>query len=243
MPVSYNDQREISLQEMVDKFAKNAVVQMYTQLPCKITKYDPTNMIASIQPLTKQWVYNEDLKGGGAAFEMPEIREVTVAFERAGNLVMTWPVTVGDECLVEFMHKSSINAFKTGQVGEPLHLENGNPQDCIAVLRQFSLPKHIEVITPSEIAVELRTVDGMASISLNDDGTQSKVTVGGTTFTIIDGTVTIDGANLVVNGDISATGNISDGTRSMAGDRTIYNSHTHISNGAGNATNTTTQMQ
>lgn len=251
MAISYNDQREMTLKEVTGQFAKNAIVQMYTQLPCLITAYDAVNMIASIQPLTKQWIYNEDLNGGGSSFEMAEIRNVTVAFARASNLVMTWPVKVGDECLVEFMHKSSFNAIKTGQIGELLHLDNGNPQDSVAVLRQFSIPKHVEVVTPSETAVELRTVDGLSSISLNDDGTESKITIGATTLTIIDGTITINGANLVVDGDITSTngniaasaGNVSDQTRSMAGDRTIYNSHTHISNGAGNPTQPPAQPQ
>jgi hypothetical protein len=230
MGITYNDQRDISLKEMVGQFAKNAIVQMYTQLPCLITKYDEVNMIASIQPLTKQWIYDEDLKGGGSSFEMQEIREVSVAFPRAGNLVQTWPVQVGDECLVEFMHKSSVNAIKTGNIGELLHLDNGNIQDAIAVLKQFSLPKHQEVVTPSTTAGELRTVDGTASISLNDDGTQAQVKIGGTTFTVIDGTVTIDGANLVVSGNItSSNGSFAapngDLTTSIA---PSYNGHIHI---------------
>ncbi len=43
--------------------------------------------------------------------------------------------------------------------------------------------------------------------------------------------------------DVTATGEVSDSTRSMSADRTIYNSHTHVSNGNGNPTDPTTQTQ
>lgn len=243
MAISYNDQRDVSLKEVIGQYAKNAIVQMYTQLPCVITKYDAANQIASIQPLTKQWVFDEDLKGGGKIIEMPEIREVSIAFARSGNIVFTWPVQVGDECIVEFMHKSSVNAIKTGQIGELLHTDNGQIQDCVGVLKQFSIPKHQEVVSPSSSAAEIRTVDGNAKISISNDGNEVVINLGDTSLTINEGTITINNANLIVNGNISSNGEVSDQTRSMSGDRTIYNSHTHLSNGAGNQTNTTTQTQ
>ena len=44
--------------------------------------------------------------------------------------------------------------------------------------------------------------------------------------------VSIDTPSLTVTGNIGAEGNVSDGTRSMSGDRTIYNSHTHPETGS-----------
>jgi phage baseplate assembly protein V len=42
--------------------------------------------------------------------------------------------------------------------------------------------------------------------------------------------------NMSVQGDVAATGDVADGVRSMAGDRTIYNGHTHPENGTGGGT-------
>ena len=45
------------------------------------------------------------------------------------------------------------------------------------------------------------------------------------------GNVEIFAPKLLVHGDIEATGNIKDAVRTMAGDRTIYNGHTHPETG------------
>lgn len=61
------------------------------------------------------------------------------------------------------------------------------------------------------------------------------VTVNNATSVTINATdsVTLNTPTLTVNGDIVATGNVSDGVRSMAADREIYNAHT---NGDGTTT-------
>lgn len=72
------------------------------------------------------------------------------------------------------------------------------------------------------------------------DAKNTPVTVNNaTTVTINAGTeIVMNTPLLKVNGDIEATGNISDSVRSMAADRAIFNAHT---NGSGTTTPTPTQ--
>lgn len=71
-----------------------------------------------------------------------------------------------------------------------------------------------------------------ANIQLTAENT-FLITVGGTTITVVDGTVAINGANLTVSGnitsggDITAAGNVADqgGTKTMAGMRSTFNNH------------------
>lgn len=77
--------------------------------------------------------------------------------------------------------------------------------------------------------------------TIYEDGTTVKydrankkltVTIAGGDAEITCNTLTINGdivhvGNQSTTGDIAATGDVADGVRSMAGDRTIYNGHTH----------------
>lgn len=71
-----------------------------------------------------------------------------------------------------------------------------------------------------------------ANIQMTADNT-FLMTVGGTTITVVDGTISVDGADLSVSGnitsggDITAAGNVADqgGAKTMSGMRTQFNAH------------------
>lgn len=54
--------------------------------------------------------------------------------------------------------------------------------------------------------------------------------------------ITINSPEAKINGDLTVTGNVSDGSGSMAAMRTIYNSHTHTDSKGGQTTIPVTQM-
>lgn len=73
------------------------------------------------------------------------------------------------------------------------------------------------------------TVTSPGAVTLTTQAALSIAAAGGVAIT---GDVAIDGAltatgNAAIDGDVSAGGDVSDSTRSMAGDRNLYNQHQH----------------
>jgi len=242
---NYDQVRKKTLGDAISRISSNATKSMYTMLPGVIKEYDSTNGLATVQPLTMQWFYDSTVQGGGYAENMPEIREVPVCFDRSGNLVITKNVTVGDECLLYFAHKSSFGAYQTGEISLPYHLNNGDIEDAVALIKEFSIPKHNDIVSPSEDSLDIRTVDNNTVISIKNDGSSISLKVGGSTLTLEDGKLTIgvsevevNASDIKLNGDVTAntltaTTITADTVKTTAGIDLDLHKHGGVTTGAG----------
>lgn len=122
--------------------------------------------------------------------------DVPILIPRAGNLMITLPVSVGDECLVVFGDNCINSWWQNGGTGNNQETRRRhNLSDGFAILGPSSNPKAIEDY--SENSIQIRNLDGSVFIEVTPTGINifnpsGPVTINGGSVNIGDGT-TIDG--------------------------------------------------
>jgi hypothetical protein len=124
---------------------------------------------ANKQTVTVKIAIKEKMSFGGKPFEdleIPILLDVPIYMPRAGNFVLTMPVTVGDECLVVFSDTCIDSWFDTGDVGEQIDLRRHDLSDGFAIIGVWSQPN---VITSySTDSVVLRNLNNDSLIEVKD---------------------------------------------------------------------------
>lgn len=146
--------------------------------------------------------------GGTAEFSL--LLKLPLIIEGTDNSHITFGNIVGSDCLVHFNDRDIDNWFKTGESYKPNTTRLHDLSDGFVTLRPFS---KVKVFTYYENGLEIK--NGSTVIRLNNDGT----------IDVTGSTITFNG-NVIVNGDVTATGTITGQTDVVAG--TISGkSHTH----------------
>lgn len=125
--------------------------------------------------------------------------------QRAGHDSTWWPLNIGEQVIVlspsgelaQGVVLGSINQQAFPAMGNDTHQHRTQYRDG-AVIEYNSKQHHLSVVLPNDATIAI----------------------------VSEGGVSIQG-DLIIDGDVKASGDISDHTRSMQADREIYNSHTH----------------
>lgn len=160
--------------------------RIWTALPCIVESFDPEKLTVSLQAAIKSNV--QDVKTGKVtAVNLPLFTDVPVQFSGGGDFVLTMPIKKGDEGIGIFSCRCIDAWWESGGVQQQAEFRMHDLSDCMFVPKIFSQPNKISDFNAD--APELRNKDG--SIKL----------------VFVDGGFKIDG-NLLVDGDITATGKI-----------------------------------
>ena len=219
-------ERYEDLQETIKAAIRAAQVELWTALVCMVVSYDDSALTVSCQPTAQgiQMMQN----GTAANVTLPVLVDVPVCFPRGGNCTLTFPIQVGDECLVVFSSRCIDNWWALGGVQATTDLRIHSLSDGLAIFGPFSQKTKISGVSGS--TARLTGNDGQTYIEL--DSTNQNVNVVGANHVNLHGvaqvnvnsanvyltgtsgitltapTVTVDG-NLQVNGGINLTGHMS----------------------------------
>lgn len=167
-----------------------------------------------------------------------EIKEVPVMFPSGGGCIMTFPIAVGDECVVFFNDRQLDNWHING--AGPLGADAAPPtvprlhdfSDAIAFVGLRSNPNAIA--TPSTTAAQLRTLDGEAFVEVGNDHHITATTPPGAEINFNGMTIDSSG-NVTIPGTLNVTGNATiTGTVTGAGVGLDTHHHTGVQTGSGN---------
>lgn len=117
---------------------------LFVGRPGKIEVYNPLTQTASIKPLLKNTIIDEE--GREETEELPIINEVPVLFPRGGGFFASLPLKKGDNVLLLFMDRSiDLYMSSTGNIDiDPIDLRQHDISDAVAISGFGPLPKAIK---------------------------------------------------------------------------------------------------
>jgi len=234
-----NKTRSGALAEVLASERKTLNEQLRVALPGIIQSFDPDAVTAVVQPAIRY--IERDNNGNKVTQDYPLLVDVPVVFPRGGGCTLTFPVKEGDECLVIFADRCIDFWWQSGGIQEPVDGRMHDLSDAFCIVGPQSQARKISGI--STTTAQLRTDDGTAFI---------EVAAGGDITATTAGNATINAPEIVLNGNVTINGNLSQGmgenggTATMHGPVTVTNdvtaggkslmTHTHggVETGSGN---------
>ncbi|EOY8740663.1 Gp138 family membrane-puncturing spike protein, partial [Klebsiella michiganensis] len=164
---------------------------------------------AVVQPAIRY--IERDNDGNKATKDYPLLVDVPVVFPRGGGCTLTFPVSEGDECLVIFADRCIDFWWQSGGVQEPVDGRMHDLSDAFCIVGPQSQAKKISGI--STTSAQLRTDDGTAFI---------EVAAGGDITATTTGNATINAPEIILNGNVTINGNLSQGMGERGGTATMH---------------------
>lgn len=215
MPVSQQAQSG-GQQQSFDTLAASIFSIMRVSIPGIIQSFDPETVTCVVQPAIKGAVPNDS--GVPVSSDMTLLMDVPVMFPRGGGCTLTFPIKPGDECLIVFGDRCIDFWWQSGGVQEPADDRQHDLSDAFAIVGPQSQAKKISGISMS--GAQLRTDDGAAFVEVAAGHAITVQTPGKLTASALGG-AEITAPEIVLNGNVTINGNLSQGMGSSGGTATM----------------------
>lgn len=186
---------EPELKDLLDLVKKDVMLNINCHHIGTVQSFDETTQTAQVTiNYTRTYVQMDPVTGlqGQVQRDYPLIIDAPVIVIGGGSGALTFPVGIGDECLVLFNDRDIDNWFTGGGVGPVATISYHSFSDALVLVGVRSLQKVIPNYDPD--LIELRSKDGLTKVSLDPDSGDVTVTAGNA------GKVTIN--NLTVTTDL-----------------------------------------
>lgn len=215
MPVSL--QSQIGDKQQADQALAAAIsAGMRVSIPGIIQSFDSDAVTCVVLPAVKGY---EPESAGGNSASLPLLVDVPVTFPRGGGVTLTFPVKAGDECLIVFADRGIDFWWQNGGVQESGAERMHDLSDAFAIVGPQSQAQKISGISTS--AAQLRTDDGAAFIELDPGSHAVNVTTSGKLTASAQGGTEINSPEIVLNGNVTINGNLSQGMGDGGGTATM----------------------
>jgi hypothetical protein len=135
---------------------------MRVAIPGIIQSFDATTQTVTVQPTIREKMLMPDFTEEWV--DLPLLVDVPIVIPRAGNFLLTLPVTAGDECLVIFGDMCIDAWYSNGGIQNQIEKRRHDLSDGFAVLGCWSQPNTVP--NYSTTTAQLRTEDGTAYIEV-----------------------------------------------------------------------------
>ncbi|MCF6710237.1 Gp138 family membrane-puncturing spike protein [Raoultella ornithinolytica] len=207
--------RPIEDREVYDSILKGAKQSIRVSMPGIIKSFDPETVTCVVE--VSIYIPKPESAEGKSIDRLPQdnvfyplILDAPVIFPRGGGCTLTFPVKEGDECLVIFADRCIDFWWQSGGVQNGSRGRMHDYSDAFVIPGPQSQAKKISGI--STTAAQLRTDDGSAFIELAAGGDITATTTGN---------ATINAPEIILNGNVTINGNLSQGMGDSGGTATM----------------------
>lgn len=177
--------------------------QVWTALPGIIQSFDPVKKTCVVQPAIMAQVMAED--GGKKWVQLPLLLDCPVQFAGGGGYTLTFPLQLGDECLVIFSSRCLDGWWQSGGIQAQVELRMHDLSDgfCIPGISSVpSVPANISInevqlrSSDSELMVRVDNSPGAWEVEMKSRASSVKLSTGRVDIT---GTLYINGAEYLLH--------------------------------------------
>lgn len=164
-----------------------ALAHTWVALPGIVSAVNLEAQTVSVQPAITGTVTAPD--GSSSAVQLPLLVDVPLCWPRGGGFALTFPVKVGDECLVVFADRCIDGWWQQGGIAAPAEKRQHDLSDGFAILAPTSQPRALGGVSDS--SVQLRTESGDTFVEVDASGS---ITLRGDVKVV--GSITCNGTNI-----------------------------------------------
>jgi len=208
-----NRERIADPQETLLMAFDSQLANLWTALPCIVSAVSFSANTISAQPAIKGTTTNPD--GSTQSVNLPLLVDVPMVFPTAGGYSITFPVAIGDECLVVFASRCIDGWWQSGGIQEAMEFRMHDLSDGFAIIGTRSQSR---TVTSWDTAnLQIRSDDHSTLIEVDKMG---KVNITAPT------SMTLTTPLATFTGDVNVAGTLTATTDVIGGGKSLKN-HTH----------------
>lgn len=215
MPIPLKSQTN-SEQDLIGTVMNRVMSNLRVAMPGVIQSFNPEDITCVVQPSLMGQDTGSDNNKESNPLQL--LTDVPVVFPRGGGCTLTFPISPGDECLIIFADRCIDFWWQSGGVQEPVSNRMHSLSDAFVIVGAQSQANKISGI--STTAAQLRTDDGAAFIEVAAGHNITATTPGKLTASAQGGTE-ITSPSIVLNGNVTINGNLSQGMGDSGGTATM----------------------
>lgn len=154
-----------SQDELYRKIMERVKKDIRVAEPGIIQAFDLKTQTVTVQLALREEIANQD--GTKQWVNLPLLLDVPIVIPHAGGYMLTFPINIGDECLVILGDMCIDSWFSYGGVQNQIEKRRHDLSDSFAILGTYSQPNVIP--NYSTTSAQLRSLDGTSCISLSKD--------------------------------------------------------------------------
>ena len=160
------DERFEDAYKAVQDAITGRLVETWTAMPGIIHAYNAAAMTVQVQPAVQAQILQPDQTW--ISISLPLLLDCPVVFPSGGGITLTFPIAVGDECLVVFGSRCIDAWWQNGGVQPQAEIRMHDLSDGFALVGVRSQPRVVPNV--STTTAQLRTDSGSVVLTLDPTG-------------------------------------------------------------------------